>query len=313
MNTTAAAAPAGQAYRPSLLSRLITLFSGPLGIAVKLVGLALLNALAVWAAVRLADQGKWVVLAVLVAATAAVDLIYAWPGRAIPAKFLVPGVIFLVSFQVVPIIYTVSVAFQNYSTGHVLTKGEAIRAIQQNSLQPADNGASYTMTPARKGDTLVLLLVDEATGATYAGTADGLEALPAGSATVKDGRITAAEGYSVVPGNELFSLDQQLQAYRVPTKGGAISPQGLDVAGDRAPTLRYDAAADHFVRIADGAVGHACLAGDRAARFTRGLFINNPTGCSALFRSLLEAGQPRIIGNRFFPPCVKMSGCEFST
>ena len=64
----------------------------------------------------------------------------------------IPGTLFLVGFQIVPIIYTIDVAFTNYSTGHILKKAEAIPQIQLTSLQPPANGKQYTMAPARDSE-----------------------------------------------------------------------------------------------------------------------------------------------------------------
>src|SRR6187399_2289309 len=106
-------------------SRLIGAFSGTRGLVVKLILLGGVNAIAVWAAIILAQQNKWVALVVLAAATLAIDLVYL-SGRAgaVPLKFLVPGTVFLVAFQLVPIVYTINVAFEEYAVGHIITKGE---------------------------------------------------------------------------------------------------------------------------------------------------------------------------------------------
>jgi arabinogalactan oligomer / maltooligosaccharide transport system permease protein len=237
-------------------SRLVAAFSGTPGLVVKLVLLATTNAIAVWAAVILADRHKWPALAVLAATTAVIDAIYL-SKRAYPAKFLIPGTLFLLAFQVIPIVYTVNVAFTNYSTGHILTKSQAIEGIKQVSLEPPPNGQSYTMAPARdsSGD-IVLVLVDSNTGARYVGTPDGLKPLPRDAVKVNgDGVVVGATGYKLVKGNELFTLDKQLSAYTVPTQGdSAIRPEGLDSALELQPTLHYDAAKDQFVRTRDGVV-----------------------------------------------------------
>ena len=237
-------------------SRLVAAFSGTPGLVVKLVLLATVNAIAVWAAVILADRSKWPALAVLAATTAAIDAIYL-AKRAYPAKFLIPGTLFLLAFQVIPIVYTINVAFTNYSTGHILTKNQAIAGIKQVSLEPPPNGQSYTMAPARDSSgALVLVLVDSNTGAKYVGTPDGLKPLAKDAVQVNgDGVITGATGYKLVRGNELFTLDKQLSTYTVPTKGdSAIRPEGLDSALELQPTLRYDAAKDQFVRVRDGTI-----------------------------------------------------------
>jgi arabinogalactan oligomer/maltooligosaccharide transport system permease protein len=162
----------------------------------------------------------------------------------------------MICFQAVPIVYTVNIAFTNYSTGHILTKDEAIAAIKENSLSPAASGKSYAMAPARdKQGRLVLLLRDEDTGAAFVGTPDGLQPLPKSAVRAGPNGIVAAQGYALVKGSELFSLDRQLSRYIVPTQGSAaIRPEGLDAAVELQPTLRYDAAHDRFVRIKDGVV-----------------------------------------------------------
>jgi arabinogalactan oligomer/maltooligosaccharide transport system permease protein len=240
----------------SLPSRLVAAFSGTPGLALKLALLAVVNGVAIWAAVILADRSKWPALGVLVATTAVIDAVYFQQRRAVPAKFLIPGTVLLLAFQVTPIIYTINVAFTNYSTGHILTKGQAIEGIKQVSLQPPANGQSYAMAPAHDADgKLVLVLANADTGAKYIGSPDGLKPLPKDSVTLNsDGLVTSAPtGYTLDKGNELFTLDKQLQDYTIPTQGdSAIRPQGLDSALELQPTLRYDAAHDRFVRIKDG-------------------------------------------------------------
>jgi arabinogalactan oligomer/maltooligosaccharide transport system permease protein len=238
----------------SVPARLISVFSGTVGLALKLVFLAIINAFALWAAVRLAEEGKWVALAVLALATLAIDAVYLAPQRAVPLKFLVPGTIFLVAFQVVPIFYNANVAFSNWSTGHLLTKGEAVEAIERNSLSPPVDARSFVMSPARDQDeALVLILVDEASGDAFVGTPDGLEPLARTDVTTEAGLVTRAEGYTLVPATELLALDRELSAYTVPSGGNrAIRPEGLDIATELEPTLRYDADRGDFVRLRDG-------------------------------------------------------------
>ncbi len=248
----------GQPFRPGRVARAIAFFSGGPGFAIKIALLSLTNALAVWAAVVLVDRTKWISLAVLVVATTAVDVAYLLPRRwTLPAKFLVPGLIFLLAFQIVPIIYTVEVAFSNYSTGHILGRGDAVKQIELNSLEPPPNGQQFEMAPARdSAGKLVLILHDDATGTVSVGTTKGLTPLPKSSVTVDSSGIpTTAKGYTLIKGAELFTLDQQLGQLIVPTANGAgIRAQGVRQAVELRPTLRYDASRDAFVRISDGVV-----------------------------------------------------------
>jgi arabinogalactan oligomer/maltooligosaccharide transport system permease protein len=253
------AAPAASApVKWSLPARAIAFFSGPVGVGVKIAFLAVVNAIAVWAAVVLAIDEKWIALVVCIAATLAIDAVYL-SKRAFPLKFLIPGTVFLLAFQVVPIFYNVNIAFTNWSTGHFATKDEAIRDIQLQSLQQSETGGVYVMAPARdESGRLVLVLVDDETGQAYIGTRDGLEEQPAGSVeTSQDGLITGApEGYTLVPADQLLGLDRQLAEFTVPVDEGraAIRPEGLESAVALQPTLRYDPETDTFTRISDGTV-----------------------------------------------------------
>ena len=225
----------------------------------KLAFLAVVNAIGLWAAVILAGEQKWVALVVLLLATAAIDAVYLTPGRFYPLKFLIPGTVFLLAFQIAPIIYNVNIAFTNWSTGHILTKDEAISGIQRNSLAEAPEGGQYVMRPARAADgSLVLILYDEEASAGFVGTKEGLEEAPAGSVQLDENfEITSAPaGYTLVPPDQLLALDRELAGYTVPVAGGesAIRAEGFDTALELQPTLRYDPATDTFTRIEDGVV-----------------------------------------------------------
>ncbi|HVN60251.1 MAG TPA: ABC transporter permease subunit [Gaiellaceae bacterium] len=260
MSTTAApaSAPAQATFRPSYLARAIAAFSGWPGLVVKIVFLSVVNALAFWAATVLADRSNWPAFGLLVLSTVLIDVIYLVPRQPglIPLKFLVPGTVFLVAFQIAPILYTVNVAFTNYSTGHIISKAAAITAIKENSLEPAQSGTTYAMAAAHdKNGDLVLILQDQTSGKTYVGTKKGLTPIPRASVTLKAGAIVGAAGYELVPVKDLAAIGQKLTDFRVPLGNDAsISPQGFDTAVPLQPTLRYDPKRGVFVRISDGAV-----------------------------------------------------------
>lgn len=254
---TASAKPAPSALeRPAVLPRLLAAFSGTTGLLVKLGLLGLVNALAVWAAVVLAQEGRWIAVAILSLTTVAIDVAYL-SSRTVPLKFLIPGTVFLIAFSVIPILYNVNVAFTNWSTGHLLTKAEAIEAVERAYLAPPPNGRSFVMAPARDGDgQLVLILVDEAGGDRFVGTHEGLEPLARDAVTVDElGLVRAARGYELLPVDELTAIDAELRALTVPTgEGAAIRPEGFEVAVELRPTVQYEAASDSFVAVDGGTV-----------------------------------------------------------
>jgi maltose/maltodextrin transport system permease protein len=251
--STAAAVP-----RPALLARLVAFFSGPVGQVAKYVLLAIANAVGLYSFTVLLADGRWIVAGFVALATIATDVVYLVPrAQVVPLKFLLPGTLLLILFQITPIVYNATIAFSNYSTGHIQTKEEAIQTIKEASLVPPADGATYTMTPAEKDGELVLLLRDDASGKVYVGTEDGLEELPAGEVTVTSGAVTAAEGYEVLKGDQLAGIDQQLTRLLVPLgEDEYVRAEGLSTAVELVPALRYDEANDTFTSTETGAVFH---------------------------------------------------------
>jgi arabinogalactan oligomer / maltooligosaccharide transport system permease protein len=241
----------------SLPSRLMAFFSGPAGLIVKFSLLGLLDAFAIWAIAILAGRSNWIACSVLIAATAGINAVYLIPRRwTLPLKFLIPGTVFLVAFQVIPVFYTIDIAFTNYASGHIISKPDAVTQIKQNSLAQTPDSSTYTLSPALdKQGKLVLLLVDDDTQKTYVGTRSGLQPLARSQVAVANGAITAASGYTLLRGAKLFTLDTALNNYRVPISGSrAIHPEGIDNAVELQPTLRFDPKADTFTSIKSGVV-----------------------------------------------------------
>jgi arabinogalactan oligomer/maltooligosaccharide transport system permease protein len=215
---------------------------------VKAVLLGLLVALALWAAFPLAAQGHWLGLGVLVAATAGLLYLYLTP-RHVPAKYLIPGTLFLVTFQLFPVLYTASTAFTNFSDGHRGDKQDAIVAIQAASVTRVPGSTEYALTVATTGDPatgpLTFLVVDPATKVVSAGDADGLDRVPSGDVTVgATGRVTAADGYTVLTGAQASARSQEITDFAVPTAGGAIRSAGLTRAYEGTAGRVYDAGCD---------------------------------------------------------------------
>jgi hypothetical protein len=79
------------------------------GLILKILLLGLVLALAIFGAFPLVEQRQWLGLALLIGVTALLFWIYLSPRR-IPAKYLIPGTLFLLAFQVFPVLYTMSTA-----------------------------------------------------------------------------------------------------------------------------------------------------------------------------------------------------------
>jgi arabinogalactan oligomer/maltooligosaccharide transport system permease protein len=232
--------------------------SSPLGLVLKILALGALAAVAVWGALPLINTGSWIALAVLAAVTLLAFYVYLSP-RAIPLKYLLPGTVFLIAFQVLPVLYTVSTAFTNFSDGHRGSKDDAVVAIEGASVQQVPGSATYTLTIATDGDPasgdLVFLLADPATDELFAGTAEGLEELDPGDVEqAGTGKITGAEDYTVLDIGQASARQAEIAEFSVPTDDGAIKSQGLSAAFEGSPTQAYDESCDCIRNSATGAV-----------------------------------------------------------
>ena len=260
--------PPGRSRRPSFgLGSDGT--SSPLMLIVKIIGLAFVAGIAVWAAFPLIEAENWWGLAILVAVTALAFYVYLSP-RAVPMKYLLPGTLFLIAFQIVPVAYTVSTAFTNFGDGHRGSKEQAITAIQGASVKQVPDSTIYTLTLATDGDAatgdIVFLLADPASGDSFVGTADGVDSLDEGSfeAAAPGGKITAADDYTVLTVPQVNARQDDITDFSVPTDDGAIKSQGLSTAFEGAPQQSYDEECDC---ITDATTGNIWTADDGEGSF----------------------------------------------
>jgi len=224
--------------------------ASPLGQAIKLILLGSVLGVAVFGAFPLIRHGSWVGLAVLVAVTALLFFIYLSP-RKVPAKYLIPGTLFLIAFQVFPVLYTIATAFTNFGDGHRGTKQDAIDAVEAASVRQVAGSAQYHMSIGVKEDAspvtgdIVFLLTDVATRKTYLGTSEGLEELPAEDVKLSPiGKISTVKGYKVLTLGQAAGRGTEISAFRVKTEKGAITNQGLSRAFEGAAQFAYDEACD---------------------------------------------------------------------
>jgi arabinogalactan oligomer/maltooligosaccharide transport system permease protein len=238
------------------------------GQLVKVALLALVAAIAVFAALPLISAGEWLLFAVLVVVTALLFWVYLSP-RHIPLKYLVPGTLFLLAFQLFPVVYTVAIAFTNYGDAHRGSKEEAALAIEGASVQQLPDSPIYELSIAAEGDPatgeLVFLLTDTAEEEYFLGTADGLEELDPDDVEVgSTGRITAVDGYTVLDIGQATARDAEISEFSVPTEDGAIRNQGLSTAYEGAVQRAYDEGCDC---ITDAATGQVWTADDDVGYF----------------------------------------------
>ncbi|GIM88633.1 ABC transporter permease subunit [Paractinoplanes toevensis] len=236
------------------------------GRIVKIVLLGLVVAIAIWAAFPLVANEAWIGLGLLVATTAVLLRLYLTP-RHIPAKYLAPGTVLLIAFQIFPVLYTASTAFTNYGDGHRGNKDEAVVAIESASVTQVPGSLQYALSVATTGDPatgpLVFLITDPVTKQVSAGDADGLKKIDDATVT-GSGKVTAADGYTILNAGQASLRSGEITALAVPVDGGAIRSSGLSRAYEGKAGRAYDESCDC---IRDTATGNTWTADETVGAF----------------------------------------------
>ncbi|MEO7754062.1 MAG: ABC transporter permease subunit [Terracoccus sp.] len=172
--------------------------------------------------------------------------------RAVPLKYLVPGLLFMIAFQLWPVIFTASLSLTNYGDGHLNTQQESTKDIIAQSVREVPDTPRYKMSVAVKDGKPVatadlFLLLTRPDGTSYVGSPDGLEQIDAGLQKSPVGKITAADGYTILNARQINDRSADLGKLAVPTTdGGGIKPVGLSEAFEGKASVSYDASADRL-------------------------------------------------------------------
>jgi arabinogalactan oligomer/maltooligosaccharide transport system permease protein len=242
----------------------------------KLGVLGIVDAVATTMIMVLLGQGRIWVAALSIAVLLIVNWIYLRKGG-LPAKYLAPGVIFLLIFQVYVLLFSGYTAFTNYGSAHNGDKSLAVQTIQNAAYRTID-GEDYTVALVR-ADTNgneALLLTSNLDQRVYVGEDGQLPVeIPSGSYTLSPKCadpyaedvttcMHAAEkavGYSAVATDSLSpSQKRSYTSLRVatdladPTVG--IKTADFSTALQVQATLSYDEKTGFFTAIADDDYGN---------------------------------------------------------
>jgi arabinogalactan oligomer/maltooligosaccharide transport system permease protein len=224
-------------------------------ILVKLIGLGIVDALALYAAFVLVMHEQWLVTVVVIAVAALVNWIY-FSRRKLPAKYLTPGVIFLVVFQVFVLIYTGYIAFTNYGTGHNGTKEQAVSSLMASSLQRVEDSPTYGVTVVERANELGLLVTDP-DGEAFVGTNE--QPLEEATGVEYDGDLAvSAEGWKSLQFADVLARTDEVTALAVPysedPNDGAIRTPDGQSGYLYVSTLEYDETAGTMTDLETGVV-----------------------------------------------------------
>ncbi|MCF4123513.1 ABC transporter permease subunit [Antribacter sp. KLBMP9083] len=251
---------------------------GP-GFLAKLVLIALVDAFGVFAALAAWNEGSYGILAATLALLAVANWVY-FSKQALPLKYILPGLVFLLVYQIYVVAYTGYVAFTNYGDGHNSTKEDAIEALLVQNERRVEGSPSSPLTVVADGDALGFAIVDE-DGDVLAGTADRpLEQVD--GATVESGRATGVPGFDVLDRVQVLERQQEVTALRVPVsddpEDGSVRTQDARTGYVFLSSLEYDEAADTLTDTTTGTVyrpdGEGRFAADDGTTLAVGWRVN---------------------------------------
>jgi arabinogalactan oligomer/maltooligosaccharide transport system permease protein len=231
--------------------------STPIGwMLLKIVLLAIVDAVAVYAVFVLFTHSEWLVLALVVAVAVLVNYIY-FSRKAIPAKYLTPGIIFLIVFQVFTLLYTGYIGFTNYGTGHNGSKDQAVAALMRSAQERVEDSPAFPVTVVEQLGTIGLLVTDPEDGDVSVGANDQpLEKVS--GATMEGGKATSVDGWTTLSFAQVLARSNDLEKLSVPYSNdpndGAIrTPDGQN-GYLYVSTLEYDEAAGTMTDTKSGTV-----------------------------------------------------------
>ncbi|WP_449385048.1 ABC transporter permease subunit [Cellulomonas soli] len=225
------------------------------GFVVKLAIIALVDALGVLGVLAAWGQGSYGILASMVALLVAANWVY-FSRRALPMKYILPGLAFLLVYQVYVVVYTGFVAFTNYGDGHNSTKEQAIEALLIQNERRVEGSASYPLTVVERDGELGFAIIT-ADGDVQVGTAD--EPLSTqDDAAVSDGRVTDVPGATILDRATVLARQDEVTTLRVPfsddPEDGSIRTQDARTGYVYTSTLEHDAQADTLTDTTTGTV-----------------------------------------------------------
>jgi arabinogalactan oligomer/maltooligosaccharide transport system permease protein len=225
------------------------------GFLIKMVLMAIVDALGVSVVLAAWGEGSLGIMWSMVALLVVANYVY-FSRRALPMKYILPGLAFLLVYQIYVVAYTGFVAFTNYGDGHNSTKSDAIEALLIQNERRVEGSAAYPVTvlAGDGGELGFAVIVDDEV---RVGSAESpLE--PAPDAVVADGAVADVPGWEILDRASILARQAEVTVLRVPfsddPEDGSIRTQDARNGYVYRSALAYDEAADTMTDTETGTV-----------------------------------------------------------
>jgi len=221
----------------------------------KVIALSIIDALAIYAIFVLIRSDQWVPALIVLVVTAAANWVYFSRGK-LPAKYLIPGLIFLFVFQIFAALYTGYVAFTNYGTGHNSDKQSAVNSLMLSAQERVPDSPAYDLKIVEQLGEFSFLVTDPDGDAFIGGQERPLQ--PANDAQIEGGQAVSLPGFNTlgfadIVGNQKAIADIAVPISDDPNDGALRTPDGSK-AYVYLSKLVYDGAADTMTDSRSGVV-----------------------------------------------------------
>lgn len=236
----------------------------------RLLGLAVIDGLALWLLMFLIRDGVWPLAVFIVLATLLVNAVNL-SDSLYPLRWMSPALSVIILMILYPIIFTVYTAFTNYSDGHLLTKVQAIRRIGQDRFLP-EGGNIYKWAGFRSSSgEIALWLVDEDGQGYFGRVGQPLEPMTPGEGIVssldQDGFPESLEGYTRLTFRDILPiLDNQLALLEFGEAPNTIKIRSIREAAQLQQRYLYDPNRDAII---DNSIGEIYYADNE-----QGIFVS---------------------------------------
>ena len=228
--------------------------------------LSLLDSIALFAFLVILEREAWGLMASLVVGTLFINWAYLSP-RSLALRWLAPGLILMAAFVVFPLIFTVYVAFTNWSTGNILSKSQSISSWEsERYIDPADSALTFDLFIFSRPDGSIRFYLPTAEGGVYFGEPRPRSA-PVGSGRIEDpatlgvadddgdGLPERIGEFSRMDSRQVYSAAQHIQGLVLDLEeGGSVEPLSIGLTGTATGRLVtasqryvYDAEADLLI------------------------------------------------------------------
>jgi arabinogalactan oligomer/maltooligosaccharide transport system permease protein len=235
------------------------------GTLIKIAILGLLDAGAIFLGMLLVAKSAWTMVFLLSVIAIAINFIYLRPGG-LPAKYLAPGVVLLLIFQVYVVGFSGYISTTNYGSLHNGSYETALDAILQSAYAPADGSIEYEVKIAEADDKSILLIATDFNAQkTFVGGTNyakhPFHEVTAADGLTKDewGGVIGLKGARILTDEEITNRSAEITTAMIPlgpdpAKDGFIKTPDAFMAQTYTYQYFYDAATKTIKRTSDGMV-----------------------------------------------------------